>query len=193
MPKARPMKTSISAGELRALFSYDPETGQFKWRADHRGGRGIRAGDIAGVSRKDGYRFNRINGVMYCAHRLAWLYVYGEWPAQEIDHINRNHADNRIANLRQADRAQNAANIVRRSPNKTGFKGVYYHRRDGLWCAKIHVRGKCRTIGYFKTAELAGEAYREAAKEHHGEFVPRSAAQDRHPVLTQDTVQGLSR
>lgn len=99
----------LTAERLRELLTYDPETGEFRWRYT----RGCRArGQIAGTVTCLGYLTIAIDGRKYKAHRLAWLHVHGEWPYPEIDHINRIKLDNRLVNLRRATRAENNANRV---------------------------------------------------------------------------------
>jgi hypothetical protein len=106
----------------------------------------------------------------YSAHRLAWLYVYGEWPSDQIDHINRNRSDNRIANLRIATPTQNQANRSVCKRNTTGFKGVTVDPRTGRFRAKIRVNGKRTHIGVFDSAEEAGAAYVAASRRVYGDF-----------------------
>ena len=113
----------------------------------------------------------QIDGRRYLAHRLAWFYVYGEWPRKGLDHINRDRLDNRIANLREADHAQNVQNRGPMSNNKSGFKGVFFNpRHTQPWQAQITARGQYFNLGRYATAEEAHEAYKEAAARLHGEF-----------------------
>ncbi|XNY05194.1 HNH endonuclease (plasmid) [Sinorhizobium meliloti] len=98
------------------------------------------------------------------------MYVYGEWPDRLIDHRNGDTGDNRLANLRAADRSQNGANS-RVSRNKaTGYKGAYLEARTGKWMAQISPKGKRLTIGRFDTAEAAHAAYMAKAREVFGDF-----------------------
>jgi hypothetical protein len=99
------------------------------------------------------------------AARLAWLYVHGERPAGEIDHINGNRADNRIANLRIATRSQNCA-------NKKGVSGVTWHKRQKKWHARIKRHGQLHHIGSFSTYEEALAARNSAHASVFGEFSP---------------------
>jgi hypothetical protein len=96
----------------------------------------------------------------YYAHRLAWLYVHGEWP-NVIDHINGDAGDNRIANLRSCSQQRNMQNI-RASRNKHGLTGVVFHRKSGLFHATIKVNKRATSLGYYKTAEEAHDAYLRA-------------------------------
>src|SRR5687768_770720 len=114
----------LTAEKLRELMDYNPDTGVFLYRK-RRGRRsaGLEAGSIV-----KGYRLISL-GKQYSAHRLAWLYVYGEWPAGDLDHINCVRDDNRIANLREATDSQNNANRTLAPKNSSGFKGVCWNKR----------------------------------------------------------------
>lgn len=108
--------------ELHQLLDYNPETGKFFWKVNMRGK--VKIGTKAGcVCKIHGYELINIKNKQYRAHRLAWLYVHGKWPNPEIDHINRVKTDNRIANLREADRSMNNLNrgtLVRKPLNMKG-------------------------------------------------------------------------
>lgn len=152
---------------LKQLLKYDSETGDFVWLV----ARGkARKGIVAGNERE---RVNRIrlDGKTYAAHRLAWLFVYGEWPAGCIDHINGNARDNRIANLRLASHSENMRNRKKHKNNKSGFKGVTFEPgRTRPWCARIYVGGRLRRLGSFRCPTAASLAYGCAAKRYFGEF-----------------------
>lgn len=157
----------LTAEYVRSILSYDEETGQFSYRKR----RGYRsAGQICGTVKKLGYVAIIINRKAFMAHRLAWLYVQGEWPDGFIDHVNTIKTDNRIANLRVATPAQNNANQPLTSRNSSGFKGVTWHKRCGKWQAAIKVSGKNIHLGLFESPETAHAAYMSAAKEHYGNF-----------------------
>lgn len=170
------MDSIPSPSELRALLDYNPQTGALTWRTRKGDGRETSrwnsryAGREAGGINAIGYRNISIFGRSYSAHRLIWAIAYGEWPEDEVDHINNVRHDNRIANLRQATTSQNAMNRLRRSDNKAGYKGVRFYKRTGRWMASIRVNGKQQHLGYFDTAKQAHIAYKEAARKHHGEF-----------------------
>lgn len=105
-------QTPLTPERLRCLLSYDQGTGLFTWLIDR--GNGACAGQRAGtVDRNSGYVLVQIDGRQYRAHRLAWLYVHGRWPRPLIDHIDRNRANNRISNLREATSAINNSNTGR--------------------------------------------------------------------------------
>jgi len=164
-PKDR--EACLTAAEVRHLLRYDPDTGTFFWRVDTKN---TAAGDVAGSRQSRGYWHIKINRRLYMAHRLAWLYVTGEWPIGHIDHISGARSDNRFSNLRIATNSENAWNSRVRSNNASGYKGVHYKKRLNKFVAQINVGGRVRHLGVFKTAAEAHAAYWNAAKEHFGAF-----------------------
>lgn len=161
----------ITAERLRIVLDYDPITGLFRRRYDsyENGPHGYASGDIAGIKDDRGYIHVSIDGTRYLAHRLAWLYMTGEWPADQVDHINLDPGDNRWSELRGANNGQNKANGRLRKDNASGFKGVHL-RESGKWRACIRVNKKLISLGSFATAEEAHGAYVRAAVKHFGEF-----------------------
>lgn len=154
----------MDASKVREILHYSPETGIFTWKAS-RGG--VKAGTVAGCIRTtDGYW--KIGS--HLAHRLAWLYVHGEWPADQIDHVNGDRRDNRLCNLRAVTQQQNLHNVKPHKDNEAGRKGIYLHKRTGRYRARIMVNGRQRHLGYFDTADEAYRAYCVAAEKLHGEF-----------------------
>lgn len=112
---------------------------------------------------QNGYRRTTIDGVAVLEHRLAWLYVHGRWPSQQIDHINGNRTDNRIANLREVSQSVNMRNLQGPKKNsQSGVLGVIRHS-DTLWRVRVTINRKAKHIGYFQTREAAAEAYAMAA------------------------------
>jgi len=138
---------------FRALLDCDPATGTFTWLVT-RGGKAI-AGSIAGSPNSRGYLRIRIDGRGYRAHRLVWLYVHGKWPAGEIDHINGVKDDNRLANLREATRAENNRNVGLSAANKTGVKGVCFVMDSGKYRSRCRLNGEMHHLGYHDTLEAA--------------------------------------
>lgn len=154
----------LTQHRLKELLSYDAKTGVFYWRFRPR--YGIAVGSVAGSTTSDNYTVIRVGGAHYKAHRLAWLYVYGHWPKNDLDHIDGNRLNNRIANLREASRSLNLENQRRaRSDNRTGLLGV--SKRYNGYQARIHVGGVSKHIGLFQTAEAAHAAYLKAKRELH--------------------------
>ena len=152
---------------LKELLSYDPNTGLLCWRVK----RGkCAAGKIITCLNGAGYIVVRIDNVLLRAHRVAWAMFYNEWPDGEIDHINGIRNDNKLFNLRIANRAENMKNIKKPVTNMSGFKGVSWHKVCNRWQAHIKADGKNYYLGLFDTAEEASKAYREASNKLHGIF-----------------------
>lgn len=146
------------------MLKYEPKTGLFRWLVWRPNG--IKVGDIAGADHGDGYISIGVFGKIHLAHRLAWLYITGEWPKDQIDHRNRVRNDNRWRNLREADDVLNRQNIEKpRSHNTTGFLGV--SRRKDRFTSQIRVNGKSMFLGYHNTPELAYGAYLKAKRKFH--------------------------
>lgn len=167
------MAVELTAEYLRSIMDYDPESGLFTWkhRADKKPAwNGKFAGEIAGGLMPAGYVQIGIDLKGYYAHRLAWLYVYGESPPQELDHIDRDRANNRVTNLRPATRAENRRNASIRSDNTSEFKGVSFIKPTRRWDARIMHSRRQICLGHFDTPEEAHAAYRKAAEQLHGKF-----------------------
>ena len=162
--------TKPTPEELRELFSYDPETGELRWKISL--SRRTKIGDLAGsVDLQEKGRINvRIRGTDIRAHRIIWTMVTGRWPTNQIDHINENPNDNRWCNLREATKSQNMMNITRVRSNSSGYKGVSWHKVCKKWRALIAVNNQSVHLGLFETRDDARDAYIEAAKKLHGEF-----------------------
>ncbi len=157
----------LKHARLRQVLNYDRETGVFTWNI----ARGNQpAGAIAGNLMVQGHIRIRVDEKMYFAHRLAWLWVVGVWPKEEIDHKNCIGSDNRWENLRQASREQNTFNVKLRKDNKTGLKGVKFQSQNNNWVARIAKSGKRINLGSFSSKEEASAAYNTAAREMFGEF-----------------------
>ena len=154
---------------LKELVIYNKDTGIF-FSKEKRGR--IKAGSVAGTTYQtcDGLKYIRIGLLKkyYLAHRIAWLYHYGEWP-NVIDHINGDGTDNRIINLRDVTQEENAKNVKRHKTNKTGLSGVSYYLRESTYVVRI---GK-KYIGRYKVLLDAASARISAEKlfryhENHG-------------------------
>lgn len=159
---------ALTHSRLTQVVNYDPKTGVFRWLKVARN-TGIRVGAVAGgVQKATGYYRIQIDGSCYFAHRLAWLYMTGEWPRETVDHRDRNKLNNAWTNLRAASPSQNTQNIGRRSTNRVGLKGVTRSRTRFMAC--ISIDKKQTYLGTFETAEEAHAAYVAAASKHHGEF-----------------------
>jgi hypothetical protein len=157
----------LAADRLRDLLTYHPDSGLFTWNRS-RGSRG--SGVIAGNMNTDGAVQIQIDKRVYVAHRLAWLYVLGVFPPDEIDHWNGCPADNRWSNLRPATHMQNCWNRKKSVANTSGFTGASWHSVKDQWCSSIMKNGQRIIIGYFDTPHEAGAAYAAKAEELFGEF-----------------------
>ena len=140
----------LTQDRLISLLRYDEERGLFFWRKSK--GR-AREGAQAGAVDTYGYVVVRVDGILYKAHRLAWLYVHGRWPDGLLDHINRNKSDNRITNLREASQSENMHNANWKS--KSGVPGVRWRGERNRWVAQIRVGYVTHVLGSFKTKEEA--------------------------------------
>lgn len=165
-------RSGITGAFVKDIFEYDSSTGFLTWRVSRHGR--VKIGDRAGCIAPDGRRKIEIHGQSIAASALIWLWMTGEWPTKEIDHINRNKDDDRWDNLRLATHQQNMANKNMRSDNKSGFRGVY--KRKSLFYkkkpyeAQIRINGKLKSLGYYHTAEEASEVYKVAQAKAFGEF-----------------------
>ena len=121
---------TVTQDRLKEALNYDPETGVFTWAEP---GRGKRIGRTTGTVNDEGYVVMTIDQRQYRANRLAWLYVYGEWPEGIVDHENRDRADNRISNLRDATFRQNSHNHGLYSDNRSGISGVCWVKKSSRW------------------------------------------------------------
>lgn len=155
----------ITERELKKIIHYDEITGMFEWIGYRQG---TKKGKKLGQITQYGYLLVEINGRNYRLHRLAWFYIYGYWPKVYIDHINGIKTDNRICNLREADRSQNMQNQKKaQSINKTGLLGVYPSTKSKTFRSIITINNRRIELGSFKTKEEAHEAYIKAKREIH--------------------------
>lgn len=161
-------RVKITVERLREIARYDPVDGHFYWlpRPSRLSGRSVAGARLAETTNSNGYYRVCVDRRHYMLHRVAWLYMTGEWPRGDlvIDHINCVKTDNRWENLRIATRMQNARNNSGRRNRKSPYKGVS-QQPNGRWKASINV-----TLGVFDTPEEARDAWLAAAKVYHGEF-----------------------
>jgi hypothetical protein len=153
----------IDHKELLQHFRYDPDTGEFHYR------KGNKAGKTTGHD-CHGYCRIHFKGKFYIRSRLAFFYMTGRFPTEQIDHRDRNRSNDRWDNLRECDNAHNNANRPAFKNNKSGIKGVSFDRGMQQWRASISVKSKSYYLGCFDTVEAAQLAYLKAATEHFGEF-----------------------
>ena len=150
----------ITYDRLISILDYDPKTGIFK-----------RNGVVLNTPKNPKrYMTIGIQGIHCYANVLAWFYVYKQWPFADVDHINGNRHDNRIANLREATRSQNVFAGPIRSDNKSGHRGVSWHKRAKKWRVQIVVNKQIHYLGLFECKELACLVYSEHAAKFYGAF-----------------------
>ena len=167
---------SLTAERVREVLDYDPTTGVFMWKTRLGSERSIaswntrHAGRRAGRVDNHGYVQIGVAGKLYRAHRLAWLYVYGEWP-KLIDHVDRNRQNNQISNLREATLSQNHANSQPSKKNTSGVKGVTWFAERKKWRAYITIDRRKINLGLHETIEQAEAAVRAISSRHYGDFL----------------------
>ena len=148
---------------LKSNLNYNPESGIF---TRIKPSQGVRVGDIAGSVSSEGYLQIQISGKKYAAHRLAFLYMTGCFPPDQVDHANHNKQDNRWINLDLSTNKKNGKNQKLQSRNTSGECGVFLEKHSGKWCAEICVDGKNVRIGRFIEFNDAVVARRKASQEH---------------------------
>lgn len=158
---------TLTADYVKSILNYDPVSGIFIWIKPRPK---IKIWSIAGGITELGYVKIKIDGKKYLAHRLAYLYMTGEWPKDEIDHVNMIRSDNRWENLRAATRSQNFGNQKKYKSNKSGIKGVSWDKECSKWLAQIQVDKKKIKLGRFDNIEDAENAYAKAALELFKQF-----------------------
>lgn len=160
----------VTSEKLKEILQYDPITGKWIWIKSTNPSK-IPDGSQAGTkTHHSGYVYIKISGKKYAAHRLAILYMTGEWPIDGVDHKDMIKSNNIWTNLRFADQFQNHGNRSKNRNNKSGVKGVSWHKRIKKWWAQIYVKGTFIHLGYFDDIDKAAEAYRIASLKHFGEF-----------------------
>jgi hypothetical protein len=152
---------------LKSILDYNQDTGIFTWKVNK--SQRTKVGNVAGWLH-DGYKKIEINNKKYNAHRLAWLYVYGEMPKNLIDHIDNDRSNNKISNLRQSTHQTNSENYKTPKTNKSGVKNVCWYKNSNKWVVSMSVKKTKKTIGYFDDIELAELVAIEARNKYRGEF-----------------------
>ena len=166
-------RDGVTQEYVRERFGYDSYLGDLYWRISpcH----AVRIGDWAYSTYPDKKSGNhrktvRVNGGRVPQSHVIWMYFYGKWPEDELDHKDRNPLNDRILNLRDSTTSQNCMNQVAKCNNKCGFKGVIKHSQQNAFWVRISAGGRRYNLGLYPTAELAAGAYRIAAAAIHGEF-----------------------
>lgn len=171
-------KNDLTQERVKELFDYDAENG---WLIRKKDNHGRIVNRPCGIKpNHHGYGPLTIDGNTYHVHRVIWLWHKGEWPENDIDHIDRDRMNNRIENLRPATRQENLHNIGMNRNNSSGYPGVCFHKPTNKFMARIWINNKQIYLGLFTTAEEAFEAYMIAKIKYH----PSSpAAQEYHKEL----------
>lgn len=168
-------KSRLTVSRLKECLHYDPSTGLWTWLNNSGLGKNsCRKGKLAGELKQNGYIFISVDCERHRAHRLAWLYMTGEWATQQIDHRSTIRSDNRWENLRLATNTQQQGNRRRSKNNRSGFKGVFWNTQCQKWHARISPDRKQIHLGYFKDVKKAAAAYEKAAMAYFKDYA-RSA------------------
>jgi HNH endonuclease len=154
----------LTQQRLFEVLQYSPETGLFTWNSKCGQGKSL-VGATAGWIARKGYRRIEIDGVAYMAHRLAFLYMSGKWPENQVDHLDCNPDNNRWTNLADVDCATNMKRRKINARNTTGCPGVRYNARNDRWVVTIQCDGVRRFLGNFlnKTDAIARRIEAEQA------------------------------
>jgi hypothetical protein len=150
------MRNPITQAQLKNILSYYPESGSFFWKVSR--GKGVSGKKAGWLNRSNGYIQIQIFGKPYYAHRLAFLYMEGYFPENEVDHIDRDRQNNRWPNLREVSRRCNARNVGKYQTNKSGVTGVFWSKECKKWCAQIRRPKKTIHLGVFDDLVSAAEA-----------------------------------
>lgn len=161
----------ITQTQVADCFEYRGVT--LYWRGVTHPNKQYLANKPAGSMHKTGYRHVTWMGKVHKVHRLIFLLHHGYLP-QEVDHINGDRADNRIENLRAANRSENQCNRPVLASNTSGYPGVSWHKKSKAWLVRVMKNGKTHMVGYFKDLELAGLVSEEARAKFHGQFAHQS-------------------
>lgn len=156
--------TSLNQNRLKELLDYNPDTGVFTWKVS-RGS--VRAGSVSKATDTYGYTHIKINRRIYRAHRLAFLYMTGNFPEYEVDHINGVPDDNRWVNLRAVAHIENGKNQKKPNDNTSGFIGVCWNKKNRKWYVQINVDGKRKHVGSY-VCKMAAVGARRAAELKYG-------------------------
>lgn len=160
-------RINLTQERLKEVLRYDPKTGNLIGICRKRG---RSFGRIMGYRMNLGYLQVGVDGVVYLAHRLVWLYHHGFFPPQHLDHIDGDPTNNRISNLRLASASQNLCNSKLSASNKSGYKGVHFDKSRNEWMAYLRAGGVQIFRKRFDTKKEAVSAVRDARNRYHGEF-----------------------
>lgn len=156
----------LTQERLKELVDYNPETGKFTWIKKHPMARKIEVGDEFRSVDSYGYLMASILGNRCKAHRLAFLYMTGEWPSDQVDHINGIRKDNRWCNLREVNNLNNHRNMKLQKRNISGVTGVFWHKKNKKWRAMIRANGRNLHLGVFDNLSDAKRARIKAERKY---------------------------
>jgi hypothetical protein len=154
---------------INTQLKYNPKTGFIFWKIP---GPGRKLNKPAGWI-KEGYIRIGLSGKQLYAHRIAWIISTGEWPKNDIDHINMIKSDNRLINLREATRTENTRNNKICKRNTSGVTGVHYYKSRKVWQVYVRVNNRNKHIGYFSKLLDAKKARISAEKKYYGVFASK--------------------
>ena len=153
----------MTLAQAQETFFYDDSDGCLYWKIRPSKNCRVTWGDVAGSHQTGGYRQVGLDRKNYRVHNIIWNWHHGEIPAgKEVDHIDKNTSNNRIENLRLADRVQQAIH--------TKARGFYKHKRDKLWYSSYRYQGTTNYLGTHDTALQARLAYEKATSALEPEF-----------------------
>jgi len=155
----------IDQETVKKIFYYDAESGMLLWRNGN--GRNVNPWQQANSLNSSGYYAVKIQNKSYRVHRLIWLYVNGKFPDGDIDHKNRIRNDNRLCNLRDVSRTDNAQNISLPKHNKSGHIGVSWIKSHNCWTVYVKVNKKNKWLGYYKNLDDAVAARKAGEKQYY--------------------------
>lgn len=159
----------LTQERLQEKLHYNPETGIFTCLTNHQ--KKLIGTEVGWIDPDSGYVIINIDGRAYSAHRLAYLYMTGNWPVNVLDHEDTIKHHNWWSNIRDATKSQNARNRGSQINNRScGYKGVSWNKTKNKWFAQCFINGKNKFLGCYETAEEAKQAYDDFAKLHHKEF-----------------------
>ena len=161
----RENEKSLTQEELKRQLSYDPQTGEFRRLVANSGV--VKVGDLAGTFHRRGYVRIAVHRVIYSAHRLAFLYMTGRFPPNQIDHVDGVKSNNRWCNLRCVSGSENMKNRRIYCNNKSGTMGVFWDEETRKWIAQIRIEGRQVKLGYYSDKDEA-IAIRKTAETEHG-------------------------
>ena len=162
------MSAKLTQWRLKEVLHYNPDTGAFTWtKCTGAAKAGSAAGCVKTASAALRYCVIRVDSALHRAHRLAWLYMTGDYPSGLIDHVDGNGLNNRWCNLRQCSHSENQQNRVKQVNNRSGYLGVSWAKYQNKWQAQITVRGDHKHLGFFEDPQEAHKVYLMAKSQIH--------------------------